>query len=399
MRARWLGCIAAALIWTGAYAQGAGGGIRIGVLSDFSGPYSAWGAKGSVIAAEMAVEDFRKTNPAFPYKVEIVSGDFQLKADQAVAIAKKWLGEGINAIIDIPHSPSALAVNAVVRGTSTALLVNGSAHNDLVTKECSPNQVHWTYDQHSIGTPTVAALSEGGKSWFFITVDAAGGKALEDSARAVIAAKGGKVAGALKNPANNADFSSHLLQAQASKADVVAILQGGTDTINAVKQAQEFGIAKGGQKVVLLWATITDVQAMGLKSAQGLTFTEAFYWDANDGTRAFARRFMERYGGKAPTSVQAGAYSVVMHYLKAVEAGKSINGPAVVAKMKEIPVSDRIFGNAKLRADGRMVHDMLLVEVKKPEESKSQWDVYKVLRVVPGDEAYRPMSKECSLVR
>lgn len=399
MKAQWLGCVVLAMSCTGAHAQIAADGIKIGVLSDFSGPYSSWGAKGSVVAAEMAVDDFRQARPGFKANVQVVSGDFQLKADHAVAVAKKWLGEGVNAIIDIPHSPSALAVNSLMRGTSAALLVSASAHNDLSTKECSPNMVHWTYDQQAITKPTVHSLSQGGKSWFFITVDAAGGKAVEDSAREVIASQGGKVAGAVKNPANNADFSSHLLQAQASKADVVAILQGGSDTINAVKQAQEFGIAKGGQKLVVLWALITDVQAMGLKSAQGLTFTEAFYWDADEGTRAFSNRFMPRYGGKPPTSVQAGAYSAVMHYLKAVEASNSTHGPTVIEKMKQIPVSDQAFGSGKLRADGRMVHDLVLVEVKKPEESKSQWDAYKVLRKVPGDEAFRPPSKECALVR
>lgn len=399
MKGRLFGCVLAAMVVAGAHAQVAGGNIKIGVLTDFSGPYSSWGAKGSVIAAEMAVEDFSKSKPRFPYKVEILSGDFGLKADQAVAVAKKWMGEGVNAIIDIPHSPSALAVNSLVRGSSVALLVSASAANDLTTKDCSPNMVHWTYDQASIGKPTVAALSQGGKSWFFITVDAAGGKLLEDSARQVIAAQGGKVAGAVKTPPNNPDFSSQLLQARASKADVVAILQGGSDTINAVKQAQEFGIAEGGQKIVLLWSLITDIKAIGLKTAQGLAFTEAFYWDLDEQTRAFSRRFMERYEGKPPTAVQAGAYSAVMHYLKGVEAANATDGPTVIAKMKEIPVSDAALGSGRLRADGRMVHAMVLVEVKRPEESKGPWDLYKVMRKVPGDEAFRPMSKECALVQ
>lgn len=399
MRIRIAASIVAATLCAIAQAQVAGGTVKIGVLSDFTGPYSGWGAKGAVVAAEMAVEDFKKTRPSLPYKIEVVSADFGLKADQAVSITKKWMGEGVNAIVDVPHSPSALAVNSLVRGSAVAFLVSGSAHNDLTTKECSPNMVHWTYDQNAIGKPTVAAMSKGGKGWYFITVDAAGGKSLEDSAREVVLASGGKVAGAVKTPPNNADFSSHLLQAQASKADVVAILQGGSDTINAVKQAQEFGIGKADQKLVILWGIITDIQAMGLQTAQGVIFTEAFYWDQDDSARAFAGRFSERYGGKMPTSVQAGAYSAVSHYLKAVHAANSSNGPTVIAKMKELPVSDQAFGSSKLREDGRLVHDLVLVEVKKPSESKGPWDLYKIIRKIPGDEAFRPVSKECPLVK
>lgn len=373
--------------------------VKIGVLSDFTGPYAAWGAEGSVLAAEMAVEDFTKTNPDFPYEIEVISADFGLKADNAVAIAQKWEAEGVNAIIDIPHSPSALAVNAVVRGSETALLISGSAHNDLTTTECSPNMVHWTYDQQSLTKPTAHVMSEGGKSWFFITVDAAGGVAVENSAREIIDAAGGETLGSIKTPPNNSDFSSALLMAQASQADIIAIAQGGSDTVNAVKQAQEFGIGQDGQKLVLLFVIITDIEAMGLATAQGLNFTEAFYWDSNDGTRDFSKRFAERYNGKVPTSVQAGAYSVVTHYLKGVQAASSTSGPVVIAKMKEIPVSDIAFGEGKLRVDGRMVHDHVLVEVKSPDKSTGPWDFYKIVRHIPGDEAFRPMSTECPLVK
>ena len=386
------------LICTAAHAQIAGESVKLGVLSDFSGPYASWGAKGSVVATEMAVEDFKKAYPNASFKIDIVSADFQLKADLAVSIARKWVDEGVNAIIDIPHSPSALAVNAALKGSSTALLVSGSGHNDLTTKECSPNTVHWTYDQAAIGKPTASAMSEGGKSWFFVTVNAAGGKALEDSAREVILARGGTIAGSVKTPPNNPDFASQLLRAQASKVDVVAILQGGDDTINAVKQAQEFEIPKGGQKLVLLWALIPDIHGMGLMVARDLIFTEAFYWDADEGTRAFSKRFSERYDGKVPTAVQAGTYSVVTHYLKAVYAARSNAGPTVIAKMKQLPVSDQAFGTSTLREDGRLIHDLYLVQVKTPEESREAWDYYKILRKVPGIEAFRPLSRDCVLV-
>jgi branched-chain amino acid transport system substrate-binding protein len=386
------------LVCTTTHSQIAGDRVKLGVLSDFSGPYSSWGGNGSVIATEMAVEDFKKAHPEASYKIEIVSADFQLKADLAVSIARKWVDEGVNAIIDIPHSPSALAVNAALRGSATALLVSGSAHNDLTTRDCSPNTVHWTYDQAAIGKPTTVAMSEGGKSWFFVTVNAAGGKALEDSSREIILANGGKVVGSVRTPPNNPDFASQLLQAQASKADVVAILQGGSDTINAVKQAQEFGIPNGGQKLVLLWALITDIHGMGLKVAQDLVFTEAFYWDTDDNTRSFSKRFSERFDGKVPTSVQAGTYSVVTHYLKAVNAAKSSFGPAVIAKMKQLPVADQAFGSSTLREDGRLLHDLYLVQVKTPSESREPWDYYKILRKVPGSEAFRPPSKDCILV-
>jgi len=381
------------------FAQAPQNKLKIGVLSDFSGAYSAWGGKGSVLAAEMAVEDYKKANPKFAYQVEIVSADFQLKPDLAVAIAKKWMEEGVNAIMDIPLTAAALAVNGVVKGSAVAALMNGTASNDLVVKNCSPNMVHWTYDQYSIGNPTVQALSKGGKSWFFITVDSIGGAALESGARQLIAAAGGKVSGAVKNATGISDFSGQLVQAQASKADVIALAQGGSDTTNALKQAQEFGILAGGQKIAILWGLVTDIHGMGLPVAQGLTFTEAFYWDADDNTRAFSKRFSDRYGGKVPTSVQAGAYSVLTHYLKGVDAAKSSAAPVVIAKMKELPVSDLALGKGTLRADGRMVHDEFLVQVKTPAESKGAWDLYKILRRLPGEEVFRPMSKECPLVK
>jgi len=371
--------------------------VKIGVLTDFTGPYASWGAKGSVLATEMAVEDFKKANPGSPYSVEIVSADFQLKPDMAVAISKKWISEGVNAIVGIPHTASALAVNSLVKGTATAALISGAASNDLVTKNCSPNMVQWTYDQYAIATPTVSTLVKGGK-WFFILQDSLPGKAFDEVARKGIASTGGKVIGVVTTPTGTTDFSSQLVQARASKADGIFLAQGGADLVDALKQAQEFGIVSGGQKLAIPFALLPDIKGIGLPTAQGLVFTEAFYWDLDDQTRAFSKRFADRYDGKPPTSVQAGAYSVVLDYLKGMQAAKSTNGPVVIAKMKELPVDDVAFGKGKLRADGRMVHDLVMVEVKKPSESKGPWDLYKVLKKIPGAEAFRPMSPECPMV-
>ena len=372
--------------------------IKIGVLTDFSGAYASWGAKGSVLAAEMAAEDFKKAQPTFAPKVEVVSADFQLKPDLAVAISRKWIAEGVNAILDIPHSASALAVNSLVRGTSAVALISGSASNELVTENCSPNMVQWTYDQYSMATPTVVSQVKGG-SWFFLLQDSIPGKTFEGIARQAIERTGGKVIGDVRTPTGTSDFSSQLVQARASKADGIFIVQGGSDLVNALKQAQEFGIMNGKQKLAIAFMLLPDVKGIGLATAQGLTLTSPFYWDFDDKTRAFSKRFADRYEGKPPTEVQAGAYSAVTHYLKGVQAAKTTNGPLVVAKMKDLPVEDAAFGRGKLRGDGRMVHDMLLVEVKKPAESKSDWDLYKVVKKIPGDEAFRPMSKECALVK
>lgn len=382
-----------------ALAQAPSNTVKLGVLSDFSGVFSAWGGKGSVIATEMAVEDFKKANPAFPYKIEVIQGDFQLKPDLAVAITKKWMDEGVNAILDVPMTAAALAVTSQVKGSKVASLMNGSASNDLSVKACSANMVHWTYDQYAIGSQTVKAnLERGGKNWFFLTQDSLGGAALENGARPFIDAAGGKVVGVTKNPTGQADFSSQLVQAQGSKADVIGVAQGGTDTTNVLKQAREFGITKT-QTLALLWALLPDIKGMGLEAAQDLVFTEAFYWDTNDATRGFSQRFMQRFDGKAPSAVQAGAYSVVSHYLKGVAASNSTDGPVVIEKMKSLPVNDAVFGKGTLRQDGRMVHDLFVVQVKKPSESKGPWDLYKVLKTVPGQEAFRPMSKECALVQ
>ena len=382
-------------VYSGAHADEASV-ITLGVLSDFSGPYSSWGGNGSVLAAQMAAEEFAQAHPDFPYRVKVVSADFVLKPDVAVSIGRQWIEQGVNVILDVPHTASALAVAGLVKGTKMTALLTGAASDDLVTKNCSPNMVQWTYDQYSIATPTFQALAKGGK-WFFILQDSLPGKAFEGIAARAIAATGGKVVGTVRTPTGMPDFASPLVEAQTSGADAIVLAEGGVDLINAVKQAQEFGIMQKGQKIALPFVLLPDVYALGLPTAQGLTFTEAFYWDLDEGTRRFSTRFAARFGKKPPTSVQAGAYSATLHYLAGVAVAKSTDGPAVTAKMKELPVIDDAFGRGTLRADGRMVHDMVLVEVKTPKQSTGPWDLYNVLKRIPGDQAFRPMSPECQL--
>lgn len=370
--------------------------ITIGVLSDFSGPYSSWGGNGSILAAQMAAEEFAQAHPGFSYRVKVISADFALKPDVAVSITRQWIDQGVNAILEVPHSASALAVAGLVKGTKVAALLTGAASDDLVTKNCSENMVQWTYDQYSVATPTFQALAKGGK-WFFILQDSLPGKAFEGIATRGITATGGKILGTVRTPTGTPDFASPLVEAQTSGADAIVLAEGGVDLINSLKQAQEFGIMKQGQKIALPFVLLPDVYALGLATAQGLTFTEAFYWDLDEGTRRFSARFTPRNGGKAPTAVQAGAYSATLHYLAGVAAAKSTDGPAVIAKMRGLPIVDDAFGRGTLRPDGRMVHDMVLVEVKTPQQSTGPWDLYTVLRRIPGDQAFRPMSSECAL--
>ncbi len=399
--------IAIAALMLGLCATGAGGAaaeisngvVRIGVLTDLSGPFSAWAGRGSVVAAQMAVDDFLKQRGPRPYRVEVLSHDFQLKPDIASAVTRQWIDEGVDAIVDVPQSGAALAINGMARGTATALLFTGAQHDDLTTRECSPNAVQWTFDSSALTRTSVYALARSGRSsWFFVTMNLAGGKSMEDAARAAIATTGGTAVGEVRTPPNTPDFSSFLMQAMNSGAKTVGLIQGGADLVNSLKQAAEFGMAESGQKLVATFAQLTDIKALGLDLGKGLTFTEAFYWDLDDAKRDFARRFSARNDGAYPTSVQAGAYSGVLHYLKAVDAAGTDHGPTVVARMKERPVDDPLLGPGVLRPDGRMVHDMYLVEVKKPAESQGPWDLYKVIQTVPGKDAYRPMSTDCPLV-
>ena len=374
--------------------------IKIGVLNDRSGVYADLAGEGSVIAAKMAVEDFGAA--AKGIKVEIISTDHQNKPDIASNIARQWIDQdGVDVIADVPTSSAALAVNEVVREKNKIFLVSGAATSDLTGPKCSPNTVHWTYDTWALAPGTGQAMVEqGGKKWFFITADYAFGQALERDTAAVVKEAGGEVVGSVKHPFPGQDFSSFLLQAQSSGAQVIGLANAGGDTINTIKQAAEFGITQGGQKLAGLLIFITDVHALGLQTAQGLVLTEAFYWDKDDGTRAFAKRFAERHDGKMPSMVHAGVYASVLHYLKAIDAVKSKDPKVVMAKMKEMPSEDPLFGKGKIRVDGRHVHDMYLVEVKKPEESKRPWDYYKILATIPADQAFRPLDQGgCPLVK
>jgi branched-chain amino acid transport system substrate-binding protein len=352
--------------------------VKIGALSDQSGLYADLGGPGSTLAAQMAVEDSGLTTKG--WKIDIISGDHQNKPDVGVNIARQWFDvDKVDIIVDVPNSGVALAVNNVVKEKNGVYINSGAATSDLTNAQCSPNTVHWTYDTYMLAHGTGQALvKSGGDTWFFLTADYAFGAALERDTTAVITANGGKVLGGVKHPLNTADFSSFLLQAQASKAKVIGLANAGGDTTNSIKQAAEFGIVKGGQKLAALLLFITDVKAIGLETAQGLNFTETFYWDRNDESRAFAKRFSARMkNGAEPTMVHAGVYSGVIHYLKALEAlgGNPHDGVKVVEKMKSIPTDDPLFGKGAIEPNGRKIHPAYLFEVKKPSESKGPWEL------------------------
>ena len=395
---------AAALALTAgaAHAQISGNVVKIGILNDQSSLYADLSGQGSVVAAKMAVEDFKAANKGFTTPVEVIFADHQNKADVGSQIANKWYdSEGVDVIVDTPNSGVALAVNQITKDKGKAFLNSGAATSDLTGKACSPNTIHWTYDTWMLANGTGKAIVKtGGDSWFFVTADYAFGHALERDTEAVVLKNGGKVLGKVRAPINTQDFSSFLLQAQASKAKIIGLANAGADTTNAIKQGAEFGIAKGGQQFAGLLVFLTDVHALGLEKAQGLVLTEAFYWDLNDKTRAWSKRFAERHRGAMPTMVQAGVYSATLHYLKAIEALKSDDGPKVIAKMKEMPTDDPLFGKGAVRADGRKIHPMYLFEVKKPAESKGAWDYYKVRATIPADQAFRPIDQgDCPLMK
>jgi branched-chain amino acid transport system substrate-binding protein len=374
--------------------------VKLGVLNDMSSLYADIGGQGSVIAAKMAVEDF---NPAaHGMKVEIVNADHLNKPDVGVSIVRQWIDvDHVDAILDVPTSSVALAVNEVIREKNKVFLVSGAATSDLTGAKCSPNTVHWTYDTWMLANGTGKALvKSGGDTWFFLTSDYAFGHALERDTKAVVLANGGQVLGGVLHPLNTQDFSSFLLQAQASKAKIIGLANAGGDTINAIKQGAEFGITAGGQHFAGLLVFISDVQALGLKVAQGLVLTETFYWDMNDATRAWTKRWQAERPGKFPAMTVAGVYAATMHYLKAVAALKSAtDGKAVVAKMKDMPTDDPLFGKGYIRADGRKIHPAYLFEVKSPEESKYPGDDYKLRATIPADEAFRPMKDDnCPMV-
>ena len=392
-----MAALAANLMAGAAFAQTE---VKIGVLNDRSGLYADLGGEGSVIAARMAVEDFKPEDKNI--KVEIISADHQNKPDVGSNIARQWIDtEGVDVIVDVPTSSVALAVNEVVREKDKVFLASGPAASDLTGKACSPNTVHWTYDTWALANGTGGAMVEqGGDTWFFITADYAFGHALERDTQAVVEAAGGKVLGAVRHPLATSDFSSFLLQAQASKAKIIGLANAGGDTINSIKQASEFGITQSGQNLAGLLVFLTDVHGLGLKIAQGLILTETFYWDLNDSTRTWSKRFVEKSGGKYPTMVQAGVYASILHYLRAIEASKTDDGTKTIAKMKEMPTDDPLFGKGTIRADGRKIHPAYLFEVKKPAESKGPYDYYKLRTTIPADQAFRPLSEgNCPLVK
>ncbi|MGY3609472.1 MULTISPECIES: ABC transporter substrate-binding protein [unclassified Bradyrhizobium] len=367
------------------------GPIKLGVLSDMSSLYADNGGQGSVVAAQMAVDDFKGKLLGRP--IQIIAGDHQNKADVGSAIARRWLeNESVEAILDVPNSAVALAEQGITRDRKKLFLATGAATSRLTGDECSLTGIHWTYDTYALSQGTTKAISRlGAKTWFFLSADYSLGSQLEADSRKVIDATGGKVVGAVKHPINTPDFSSFLLQAQSSKADVIALADAGGDFINAVKQAGEFGVTRG-QKLAGLIVFIADIHSRGLQSAQGLMLSSAFYWDLNDGTRAWSKRFIEKTQ-KVPTMIHAGTYGAVMHYLKAAEAAGTLDGPTVAAKMREMPVNDFMTKNGRIREDGRLVRDMYLFRVKSPEESKYRFDYYKLLATIPGEEAFKAMEE------
>jgi branched-chain amino acid transport system substrate-binding protein len=384
-----------------AQAQISDGVIKIGVLNDQSGTYADLAGPGSVVAARMAVEDFGAAKKGM--KVEIVVADHQNKPEVGSSIARQWFDvDKVDAIVDVPTSSVALAVNQVAREKNKVLMVSTGASSDLYGKACTPNSLHWTYDTWSLANGTgTAVVKTGGNTWFFLTADYAFGHALERDTEAVVLKSGGKVLGKVRHPFPSADMSSFLLQAQTSKAKIIGLANAGADTINAIKQGAEFGIVKGGQQFAGLLVFLTDVHSLGLNTAQGLLLTESFYWDLNDQTREFSKRFGKLHKGAMPTMGQAGVYSAVLHYLKAIEALKSDSpGDKVVAKMKELPTDDPVFGKGRVRQDGRKIHNMYLFEVKTPKESKGAWDYYKLRSTIAAEQAFRPEKDGgCPLVK
>ena len=377
--------------------------VKIGVLNDMSSLYADIGGPNSIVAVKMAVEDSGLTKKG--WKIDVVSGDHQNKPDVGVNITRQWIDtDKVDAIADTPNSGVALAVSNIVKEKNAVLLNSGAATADLTGKACTPNTVSFTYDTYMLANGTGKALTKaGGNTWFFLAADYAFGAALERDTTAVIIANGGKVLGDVKHPINTSDFSSFLLQAQASKAKVIGLANAGGDTTNAIKQAAEFGIVKGGQKLAALLLFLTDVKAIGLETAQGLNFTETFYWDLNDQTRDFSKKFSARMkNGAPPTMVQAGVYSGLTHYFKALDAlgGNPHDGVKVVEKMKSMPTDDSLFGKGEIQPNGRTIHSAYQFEVKKPSESKGPWDFYKLIGTVPGDQAFTPLAEsKCAMLK
>ncbi len=381
-----------ALATAGAQAEIPNRTIRIGVLSDFSGPFADQVGKGSLTGAQMAAEDFSRE--AGDIKVEIVSADHQNKPDLGLAIVRRWIEEdGVDAVADLANSGVALAVNPYLHERNRAMLASSTATSDLTGKFCQPTTVQWTLDTWALGTAIGRTITRmGGTSWFFISFDYALGKALQRDATEAIVKAGGSVVGSLSHPLGVTDFGSYLLQAQASGAKVIALADTGADAINAIRQAADFHVVGGDVRLAALFLQITDIDALGLDRAKGLILAEAFYWDFNEATRAFARRFADRMGGRMPTEDQAGAYSATLAYLRAAKAADTIEGDKVVAEMKKAPIDDPLFGRVVVRADGRAIHPMFVFKVKAPAASKGRWDFYDLVETIPAEEAFRPLA-------
>jgi len=391
MKSGFRGLIAAAALVLAAGSAHAADALKIGVLTDMSGPYADVVGTGTVAAVKLAVEDMGGKVRGMP--IEVVSADTQNKPDVASALARQWLDQGVDVLLGGSSSAAGLAIQAVAKEKKHIFLITDSASSDFTGKQCSPYGIHFGYDTYALSNGTAKAIvKQGGKTWYFLTVDYAFGYALERDASRFVEAAGGKVLGSVRHPLGASDFSSYLLQAQASKAQVIGLANASTDEVNAIKAANEFGITAGGQRLAALLIFITDVESLGLKTAHGLDLTTSFYWDLNDKTRAWTKRFVKAHG-KIPTMTQAAAYSAVLHYLQAVKASGTKDPTKVAATMKATPINDMYNTNVKIRPDGRVLNTMYLMEVKAPAESKYPHDDYKVLAKLPGDQAFRPMSE------
>ena len=369
--------------------------VKIGVLADMSSLYSDIGGPGAIEATRLAIEDFKAKNPNI--NVEMVTADSQNKPDVASAIARRWYeADGVDMIVDLPTSAISLAVGKLAQEQNKVAIVTSAGSSDITGKHCNRNTLHWTWDTWSVSHGTASAVTQaGGKTWFFLTADYVFGHSLERDSAEVVKANGGKVLGSVRHPLDTRDFSSYMLQAQTSKAQIIGLANGGGDTINSIKSAAEFGLLKGGQKLAAMVVFISDVHSLGLKDAQGLMLTTAFYWDRDDKSRAFGERMSKRIGGRMPTMVQAGAYSATTKYLEAAaKVGSAKDGAAVVKAMQGFGTyDDPLFGKTTVRVDGRVIHDMLLVEVKKPDESKRPYDYYKIVATIPPEKAFRPLNE------
>jgi branched-chain amino acid transport system substrate-binding protein len=386
---------------TPAAAQASGDVVKIGVLTDMTSLYADINGMGAVEAAKMAIEDFGGT--VLGKKIEIVFADTQNKPDVGLTVGGRWFDvDGVDMIVGASSSAVSLAIQTLAASKNKVFVASDPASSDFTGKACNANTVHWTYDTYALANGTGSAVVQaGGDTWYFLTADYAFGYALERDVSAVVTKSGGKVLGSVRHPHNTSDFSSFILQAQASKAKVVGFANAGGDTINSIKQAAEFGVVQGGQKLAGLLVFVSDIHSLGLQAAQGLQLTSAYYWDRNDESRAFGKRWGDRFKNRRPTMVQAGFYAGVLHYLKAVQAlGSDGPGDTVVSKMKELPTDDPLFGKGSIRIDGRKMHDMYLFEVKKPSESKGPWDYYKLIRTIPANQAFRPLDQGgCKLVK